>query len=309
MKNLFRTVSLLVALLTLFVCLSSCGGSPTVTTSDGIVSTKPTTAAEPEATEAGTEAMTEASAEATEAATVAATEPATESTEAGTEAMTGAMTNAATEAATEAVEPPNGNYTAVISNYDDRNYSVVLTDYMIEDPENPGRLIPGKAVTRLGSKTYEDLRDMDGGLLPNNLDRIDGEHNGENYVAYTCYLVNNGEKTLTYEYNLFIVNATRDADKAARVRLYVNGEETTYAQPDYQGNPEEGTEAFLSQGIIVRKHMNEFRPGDYTRFTVVIWIEGNDPDTTDAIIGGKFKVAMAISVVEEDGTPVEAENP
>jgi hypothetical protein len=31
---------------------------------------------------------------------------------------------------------------------------------------------------------------------------------------------------------------------------------------------------------------------------VVIWIEGDDPECTDDIIGGKFKVTMDITIVE-----------
>ena len=49
---------------------------------------------------------------------------------------------------------------------------------------------------------------------------------------------------------------------------------------------------------------------DYTKFTIVIWIEGNDDDTTDDIIGGQFKVDMKINIIgDEEGTPIEFENP
>ena len=99
-----------------------------------------------------------------------------------------------------------GSYTVTVNKFDNLNYSISLSEFMIEDPDNPGKIIPGKPVARLNSKASEQIHDMDGADLPADIDMIDGEHNGENYIAYTYYLVNNGEKTLTYEYNLYIVN-------------------------------------------------------------------------------------------------------
>lgn len=203
-----------------------------------------------------------------------------------------------------------GSYTVTVNKFDNLNYSIALTEYMIDDPENEGRRIPGKPVARLNSKASERIRDMDGATLPADIDEIDGEHNGENYIAYTYYLVNNGEKTLTYEYNLYIVNATNGVEKGVRVRLYENGTETTFARTRTDGSgPEEGTVAFMGESTIVRKQVANFRPREYTRFTIVIWIEGNDDDTTDDIIGGQFKVDMKVNIIgDESGTPIDFEN-
>ena len=46
--------------------------------------------------------------------------------------------------------------------------------------------------------------------------------------------------------------------------------------------------------------MAGFKPGDISKITVVIWIEGNDPDCTDDILGGEFKVDMVMNVVAEE---------
>ena len=40
---------------------------------------------------------------------------------------------------------------------------------------------------------------------------------------------------------------------------------------------------------------SDFRPGDIDKYTVVIWIEGNDPDCVDDIIGGEVKLHMNLS--------------
>ncbi|MBP5349672.1 MAG: hypothetical protein J6Z13_04920 [Clostridia bacterium] len=202
-----------------------------------------------------------------------------------------------------------GSYTVTVNKFDNLNYSIALTEYMIEDPDNEGKLIPGKPVARLNSKASEQIRDMDGATLPDDIDQISGVHNGENYIAYTYYLVNNGEKTLTYEYNLYIVNTTNGVEKGVRVRLYEDGVATTFARTRTDGTgPEEGTVAFMGDTTIVRKQVSNFGPGAYTRFTVVIWIEGNDDDTTDDIIGGQFKVDMKVNIIgDAEGTPIDFE--
>ena len=196
-----------------------------------------------------------------------------------------------------------GSYTVTVNKFDNLNYSIALTEFMIEDPDNPGKIIPGKSVARLNSKASEQIHDMDGETLPDDIDKIDGEHNGENYIAYTYSLVNNGEKTLTYEYNLYIVNTTNGVEKGVRVRLYQDGVATTYARTKTDGSgPEEGTVAFMGDTTIVRKQVSNFGPGAYTRFTIVMWIEGNDDDTTDDIIGGQFKVDMSVNIIPDETT-------
>ena len=202
----------------------------------------------------------------------------------------------------------SASFSVTVNKFDNLNYSIALTEYMIEDSDT-GVLTPGKPVARLDSKAAEEIRDMDGETLPAMIDNFDGEHNGENYIAYSYYLVNNGEKTLAYEYNLYIVNTTNGIEKGVRVRLYEDGVPTTYARTATDGSgPEPGTVEFIGETTIVRKQVGNFRPSDYTRFTVVIWLEGPDPDTTDDIFGGQFKVDMKINIVgDESGDPIEFE--
>ena len=39
---------------------------------------------------------------------------------------------------------------------------------------------------------------------------------------------------------------------------------------------------------------------DVHKYTVVLWLEGDDPDCTDDILGGEFKVDMVMNVVAEE---------
>ena len=37
-----------------------------------------------------------------------------------------------------------------------------------------------------------------------------------------------------------------------------------------------------------------------TKYTIIVWLEGNDPDCTDDIIGGEFKIDMEMEILETD---------
>ena len=38
-----------------------------------------------------------------------------------------------------------------------------------------------------------------------------------------------------------------------------------------------------------------FKPGDVHKYTVIIWIEGEDPECVDNIIGGEVKMRMRLT--------------
>ncbi len=153
--------------------------------------------------------------------------------------------------------------------------------------------------TRLNADAIENATNISGLSIPENVDQINGQHNGPNYIAYTFYVKNVGIEAVTYEYTVNILNVTKGVDEAVRIRLYVDGEETTYAKTKSDGTgPEKDTIEFLTESIVTRRRRAYFKPDDLTRFTVVIWIEGDDPDCVDDIIGGKFKVTMDVEIVE-----------
>ncbi len=153
--------------------------------------------------------------------------------------------------------------------------------------------------SNLNANIATSMTNIDGKDIPENVDTaVDGEHNGNNYIAYTFYLTNAGKNTVSYEYTLNVSNATKGLDDAIRVKLFVNGEGTTYAKKSKNDIPEEGTVAFNSSNEITRMRADGFKPGDRTKYTVVIWIEGNDPECVDFVIGGEVKLDMDIKVVE-----------
>ena len=154
------------------------------------------------------------------------------------------------------------------------------------------------ATSHLNAKINERITNISEQDLPENLDMIDGEHNGENYIAYTFYLKNAGEREFSYEYEITISNVSNGIDEAVRVRLYIDGEATNYAKTRSDGTgPEDGTTEFYSLGVVTKGRVDGFAPGEQMKFTVVIWLEGDDYDCVDRVIDGLAKFEMNCSVI------------
>ena len=133
--------------------------------------------------------------------------------------------------------------------------------------------------------------------LPDNLhNERDGAHNGENYIAYTFYLENKGSDAIDYWYTIHIDDVIKNVDRAVRVMIYLNDSRTVYAKANEStGNPETGTKEFYSETDVLLEERQNFNPGDIDKMTIVIWIEGDDPDCVDALIGGEMKMTMEIT--------------
>ncbi len=146
--------------------------------------------------------------------------------------------------------------------------------------------------TELNAPSVDSFDNISYKWLPDDLDQYDGSHNGDNYVAYSFYIENMGDKVSDYWADMIIDDVIKGVDEAIRVRLYKNGEYVTYAKVSKTGNPEKDTVPFMSDTLIVREHVEDFKPGDINKYTVVLWVEGSDPECTDNILGGEIKIHM-----------------
>lgn len=157
---------------------------------------------------------------------------------------------------------------------------------------NPTSKLTAAAISEATNITITDI--------PDNVNMIDGEHNGDNYIAYTYYVRNAGKEDLSYIARLTLDSASKNADKAARVIVYINDEEKhVFAQPASNGKNEEGCENFLTESIVMEKKNEEFLVGNVDKYTIVIFLEGEDPECVDAIIGGAMQFSMNI-VADDD---------
>lgn len=156
------------------------------------------------------------------------------------------------------------------------------------------------ATARLAADALDNGTNIAAEDLPDNLDDIDGSHNGKNYVAYTFYIRNAGKTDLGYSAKLKVVSASKGVEKAARVRVYRNGKPTTYAAAAANGNPEPNTEPFASKDVVTTISHANFRVGDVDKYTVVIWLDGDDPECVDKIIGGAVEFGFDFDSSETD---------
>jgi hypothetical protein len=190
--------------------------------------------------------------------------------------------------AVSALYKRTGSFTVSIDKYEMTKYGLTLSES--RDMKNNN--------SHLNAKISEEMTNIAGETIDANVDMIDGEHNGRDYIAYTFYLQNAGSVEVAYNYQVVLSNITQSLDEAVRLRLYVDGVPTTYAKTRSDGTgAEPGTTEFYSANVMANGRVDGFVPNEITKFTVVLWVEGNDPDCIDWLIGGKLKVDMLISIV------------
>ena len=151
--------------------------------------------------------------------------------------------------------------------------------------------------SRLTNDQQVTISNLCGEALPKNIDQVDGEHNGEHYLAYTFYCKNIGAGKESLVYEMTFNNVTNNIDECIRVRIYVNGVPTDYAKTRSDGGgmePHLCDKTFAGKYVVCREEIPEVAYDEYIRFTVVIWVEGDDPDCNDSVVNGKIKFDMQI---------------
>ena len=149
----------------------------------------------------------------------------------------------------------------------------------------------------LHADVLDFMTNISGDWIPENInDEADGGHNGENYIAYTFYIEDMGDETIHYWYRIYIDDVVKNVDKAIRVAVYLNGEKKVYAKANERtSEPEKDTVAFKDAENVMLVQRRDFKSKDVDKFTVVIWVEGDDPDCIDDLIGGEMKMHMTIT--------------
>lgn len=148
----------------------------------------------------------------------------------------------------------------------------------------------------LEAENLEFVDNISVNWLPKDIDSEgEGSHNGDNYIAYTFYVQNMGQHTVNYYYQIPIDDIIKNADNAIRVMVILNGERTIYAKEAADGEAEPGTEKFFADDLVAVEKRADFGAGEIDKFTIVIWIEGDDPECLNDIIGGQVKMHMDIT--------------
>ena len=157
-----------------------------------------------------------------------------------------------------------------------------------------------KPTARLTAATVVDATNISADEIPANVDDIDGGHNGENYMAYTYYVRNAGKEDVSYVASITLDACSKGAEEAVRVAVWHNGEKTVYAYPSATGEPEKDCVNFESPGVVCTFHEEDFLVGYVNKYTIVIWMEGDDPECVDKIVGGSVEFSMNIDADDDN---------
>lgn len=159
---------------------------------------------------------------------------------------------------------------------------------------------------KLIASHVEDATNISIDELPFDIADVDGAHNGRNYMAYTYYVRNAGKEDVNYVAKVTLDSRSKGAEEAVRVAVWRDGVRTVYAWPSKSGEPEQGCVNFESPKVVCTIEEDSFKVGYVNKYTVVIWMEGDDPECIDDIIGGSVEFSMNIAAADKDETTLLA---
>lgn len=155
------------------------------------------------------------------------------------------------------------------------------------------------SVRKLSAKKIAFMDNISIKWLPENINKdFEGSHNGENHIAYSFYLENQGEENINYWYSIVVDDVIKNVDDAVRIMIYVNDEQKIYAKRNSTTlEAEKDTTMFRDDedGTIVLEQRMAMEPDTVDKITIVIWLEGDDPECVNAILGGEMKMHMDIT--------------
>lgn len=194
--------------------------------------------------------------------------------------------------------------------------------------------------THLFSQPATDVPCVSIADLPKDIDQIDGSHNAD-YFAYTYYIRNEGENAVSYKWQVVLNSESKNLGVAAWVMVFEDGEMSFYARPSgsggvealpgfddtrhgyidpvlrqYLADPDQyqlvktvGSVSYyravpknyVSDMVIAEGEQKNIAPLGIHKYTVVIWLEGDDPDCTDELIGGHLGLEMGFRLIDEQG--------
>ncbi|MEI6578530.1 MAG: hypothetical protein WCN92_03605 [Eubacteriales bacterium] len=168
-----------------------------------------------------------------------------------------------------------------------KNMWNITKDWILNNPNN-------KEYYSKGDPTYKTFADID---------KVDGDHNGKDYIAYTFWIKNAGTKDAGYYGSLNIDSVAKGADEAIRIMVFRNGVPTEYGKIPKDPKAPYATfgidKYFLNTRMAADMTNKDFKVGDKDRYTVLIWLEGWDPECVNGIMGGEVKLSMNFKVLEE----------
>lgn len=142
--------------------------------------------------------------------------------------------------------------------------------------------------------------------LPNILS-TDGNYKDphKGFLAYTFYLKNNGQAVVDLDFTYTIKQVGRGTEEAIRFLLIENDTiQRIYYKPDDHSNAylhlyDEIEPIPFSNTTIFNQTISGFAPREEKKYTIIIYLEGADPDCNDAMLGGSLRTEMVFKISEE----------
>ena len=172
-------------------------------------------------------------------------------------------------------------------------------------------------------------------ILKDELFGKEGDHHGDNYIAYSFFIKNVSDSDILYKGSIVLNYVSKDIERAVRIVIIEDEEKAAcYAVTRSDGSPEyiaydsddkatqqplplgdsrldellgsNVTTPFLSDepkdsNVEVFESEDIFLAvGEVKKYTVLIWLEGSDSDCMDAIIGAKVNFEYNFRVTQVD---------
>lgn len=208
-----------------------------------------------------------------------------------------------------------GSFTISVKRLEMAEYGITLSEH--RDSYQTISRLNAKPLEESDATSADDIDALVG------VGDVDGSNNGEKYMQYTFYCINAGSNyDITYSYALVIKNVTKNLDEAIRVKLFVDDKVVgVYGKQEKDGNPplrdydtnktvvngeevydrsEENTIKKFSGNTVAYGEIENFKPKQTTKFTILMWIEGTDPQCNDDLLYGTIRLDMNMSIIHAE---------
>lgn len=219
--------------------------------------------------------------------------------------------------------------TFVIS-LDDTSLALGIALSEHEDFESSNSRLLVNPVNSANPTTFTDIKFGDAVMTDGDLDKSEGN----NYIAYTFYIRNEGNISVDVELNLNTITVTKNVDKALRIAVIEGGyvdeagdvkftKGTIFLKNDGHGDEtivriidkfyrddEDGNRIYYEKELydsFNKEYMTsdnnfgnyvieDFVPTEIRKFTIIFWLEGWDADCTDQLKHGQLKMKLIFSI-------------
>ncbi len=154
--------------------------------------------------------------------------------------------------------------------------------------------------SRLVVNTIRRTTNIAGDDIPwDEVDAGDGDKSGKDYICYSFYIRNGGiEDVESLATDMKMEYKSKGAENAIRLAIIRDGVRTVYATPAKDGGAEPNTVPFKDDRYVMEEAVENFKVDDVHKYTIVMWIDGDDPECVDDIIGGSVRFSMSFDTGE-----------